>query len=209
MWTKISLALLLSVGLVYGSSAAAVQERTSVQVGNYLEVPCYDLEAVYYQENQELDRSSMNAVKELLFKVLSNLFEKDELISMGEYRSILHEVKKWKDGYVQIGGQEPGFSKKPKEFWQMLAELEQSIRTSTSNEEITSEEALSRFRDLHYGISKLMSRNPWGFYLRWNELKIGQQPSVEYLAPAIQKLRKSGGQALLVLVNDVFQLVFK
>ena len=139
-----------------------------------------------------------------MLDILGNLFERGRLLSLQDYSDVLELVKKWKKLYVLIAG-DPNFVEKPEEFRQMLAELEQSIRTSTSNEEITSEEALRRFKDLDHGISRLISSSPWGAYLRWNELKINEQTLIEYLAPAIQKVRESGGQAFLLLVNQIFR----
>jgi len=118
---------------------------------------------------------------------------------------VLHAVKKRKKEYAKTLGGEPNVVVKPEEFWQMLAELEENIRTSTSNEEIDNQEALSRLRGLLNGICQLIGLSPWGAYLRWNELTINQQPVVEYLAPAIQKLRESGGKAFLLLLTEVFR----
>jgi len=193
------------LGLDQGSTAATTQEGISVVLGGTkLEVPPYDRDAVYYEENRSLDRDSNCVLGDLLLSHASNVLEKGRQISMTDYREVLHEVKKWNSKYMQIVG-EPSTVEKPKEFWQMLDELQQSIRTSTSNREITSQEALRRLWHLRMGIHRLIYDSPWGAYLRWNELTFNQQPVVEYLAPAIQKLKESGGQALLLLVNEVFK----
>ena len=194
------------VGLDQGSTAATIQRRVSAEhEETKFEVPCYDQDALYFQDNRDLDQSSINEVGRLLLNILDNMFKVNQLLSLKDYRDVLDVVNKWENNYAVTLGYEASMLKKPKEFWQMLAELELSIRTSTSNEEITSEEALSRFRILRGGISRLIYHSPWGAYLRWNELKINQQTLIEYLAPAIRKLKESGGKAFLLLLTEVFR----
>jgi len=194
------------VGLNQDSTVATIQKRVSVQRGvNILEVPCYDQDAVYFQENRSLERESTDEVGSSLSRILDNVLVYGELVSLTSYHDVLHAVKKRKKEYAKTLGGEPNVVEKPEEFWQMLAELEQNIRTSTSNEEIENQEALSRFNGLLYGTCELISRSPWGAYLRWNELTINHQPVVEYLAPAIQKLKESGGKAFLLLLTEVFR----
>jgi len=188
-----------------GSTAATIQRRVSAKYEETkFEVPCYDQDAVYFQENRSLDQESTNEVGSSLSRILANVLVYGELVSLTSYHDVLHAVKKRKIEYAKTLWGDQNVVEKPEEFWQMLAELEQSIRTSTSNEEIDNREALSRFKNLLEGISRLIGLSPWGAYLRWNELKIDQQPLVEYLAPAIQKLRESGGKAFLLLLTEVF-----
>ena len=203
MWRKTSTNLQDSD---HGSTAARIQRRVSV---DKLEVPYYDHGKYYFQDNWDLDRLYVIELGTLLSNLLDNMFEKNQLLRLKDYRNVLDMVKKWKKKYAATLGDEANMLEKPKEFWQMLAKLEQSIRTSTSNVEITSEEALRRFKNLLEGISRLISSSPWGAYLRWNQLTINQQPVVEYLAPAIEKLRESGGEALLGLVMKIMDLVLR